>query len=317
MTFIVGGILLFVMCLLMIFNLFFAEKFYIQKKSSQIEMVYNDISRNYTDGFEKLQEGMGRFEDWYNLRIIIFDKEMKPLYNSRQMNLAGYKPEKGDFLFKFNKDIFSIKAKPKLTSGLKKDIVNLSLYSTFIYNEKTYYIAIETPMAAIEKSINVTNEFILYIALVSLLVGMLIVFIFTKKITNPIIEINNVAKEVCKMNFNIRANEDVPDDEIGRLARSINIMADRISSMITQLKNANAELKHDNELKLEIDKMRKEFIANVSHELRTPLTTMSSYLEALADGAWKDQEIAPILVPDGTTSPTSAVIEDRCAYVVL
>ena len=38
---------------------------------------------------------------------------------------------------------------------------------------------------------------------------------------------------------------------------------------------------------------RREFVANVSHELRTPLTTMSSYLEALADGAWQDEEIAP------------------------
>ncbi len=38
---------------------------------------------------------------------------------------------------------------------------------------------------------------------------------------------------------------------------------------------------------------RREFVANVSHELRTPLTTMRSYLEALAEGAWKDKEIAP------------------------
>ena len=35
------------------------------------------------------------------------------------------------------------------------------------------------------------------------------------------------------------------------------------------------------------------FVANVSHELRTPLTTMRSYLEALADGAWQDEKIAP------------------------
>jgi len=38
---------------------------------------------------------------------------------------------------------------------------------------------------------------------------------------------------------------------------------------------------------------RREFVANVSHELRTPLTTMRSYLEALADGSWQDENIAP------------------------
>ncbi|MFO6496594.1 MULTISPECIES: cell wall metabolism sensor histidine kinase WalK [Bacillus] len=43
----------------------------------------------------------------------------------------------------------------------------------------------------------------------------------------------------------------------------------------------------------QIDQERREFVANVSHELRTPLTTMRSYLEALAEGAWEDPNIAP------------------------
>ncbi|MGL4820657.1 MAG: cell wall metabolism sensor histidine kinase WalK [Bacilli bacterium] len=42
-----------------------------------------------------------------------------------------------------------------------------------------------------------------------------------------------------------------------------------------------------------IEQERRDFVANVSHELRTPLTTMRSYIEALAEGAWKDEHIAP------------------------
>ncbi len=40
------------------------------------------------------------------------------------------------------------------------------------------------------------------------------------------------------------------------------------------------------------EQMRKDFVANVSHELRTPLTTIKSYIEALEDGAIRDETIA-------------------------
>lgn len=50
---------------------------------------------------------------------------------------------------------------------------------------------------------------------------------------------------------------------------------------------------HDNTEQEKIDMERREFVSNVSHELRTPLTTMRSYLDALAEGAWRSEEIAP------------------------
>ena len=57
------------------------------------------------------------------------------------------------------------------------------------------------------------------------------------------------------------------------------------SGLIAVLSDVTEDEKVENE--------RREFVSNVSHELRTPLTTLRSYLEALADGAWQDQNLAP------------------------
>jgi len=69
---------------------------------------------------------------------------------------------------------------------------------------------------------------------------------------------------------------------------------------------------HDNTEQEKIELERREFVSNVSHELRTPLTTMRSYLEALAEGAWKDEEIAPsfIHVTQTETERMIRLVED-------
>ncbi|MGD6960143.1 cell wall metabolism sensor histidine kinase WalK [Rossellomorea aquimaris] len=64
---------------------------------------------------------------------------------------------------------------------------------------------------------------------------------------------------------------------------------------------------HDITEQQKIDLERREFVANVSHELRTPLTTMRSYLEALAEGAWQDENIAPQFL-DVTQNETERMI---------
>lgn len=50
---------------------------------------------------------------------------------------------------------------------------------------------------------------------------------------------------------------------------------------------------HDVTEQEKTEQERREFVSNVSHELRTPLTSMRSYIEALSEGAWKDEKIAP------------------------
>jgi two-component system phosphate regulon sensor histidine kinase PhoR len=46
---------------------------------------------------------------------------------------------------------------------------------------------------------------------------------------------------------------------------------------------------HDITRLKELEKVRRDFVANVSHELRTPLTMIKGYAETLVDGAWREE----------------------------
>ncbi|MDU0844190.1 cell wall metabolism sensor histidine kinase WalK [Staphylococcus sp.] len=61
----------------------------------------------------------------------------------------------------------------------------------------------------------------------------------------------------------------------------------------TEFVNGYIAVLHDVTEQQQVERERREFVANVSHELRTPLTSMNSYIEALEEGAWKDENLAP------------------------
>lgn len=69
---------------------------------------------------------------------------------------------------------------------------------------------------------------------------------------------------------------------------------------------------HDVTEQEKTDEERRQFVSNVSHELRTPLTSVRSYLEALEEGAWQDENIAPnfIQVTLGETDRMIRMIND-------
>ena len=57
------------------------------------------------------------------------------------------------------------------------------------------------------------------------------------------------------------------EDEVGQLSQQFNKLIKTINQQISELKN--------------VDKVRRDLIANVSHDLRTPITTLQGYLETL------------------------------------
>jgi signal transduction histidine kinase len=89
-----------------------------------------------------------------------------------------------------------------------------------------------------------------------------LVQLLARGLTRPLREMAHASRVLRKGRFDVRVSEG-GRDEVGELARAFNAMA--------------AEL-------AEVDRQRRDLVANVSHELRTPITALRAKLENVADG---------------------------------
>lgn len=99
-------------------------------------------------------------------------------------------------------------------------------------------------------------------ALVGLGVALISIQLLARGMTSPLREMARAATAMAKGDYSRRVTA-TSRDEVGDLARTFNQMASDLA---------------------EVDRFRKELIANVSHELRTPISALQAVLENIVDG---------------------------------
>jgi two-component system, OmpR family, sensor histidine kinase VicK len=203
---------------------------------------------------------------------------------SRKVKVYGY-DEIGQLAITFNNLTKRLQEAQATTEGERRKLSSVLSYMTdgvIATDRKGRVILINDPAA---KMLNVSRETVLSQPLVSLL-GLDENYTF-EDLSN---EQDSIILDYSTKEhpYILRANFSVIQKETGF-----------VNGIITVL--------HDITEQEKIDMERRDFVSNVSHELRTPLTTMRSYLEALADGAWQDEEIAPRFL-DVTQNETERMI---------
>src|SRR6202034_3468765 len=94
----------------------------------------------------------------------------------------------------------------------------------------------------------------------------------------PLEDVERTADSIAAGNLDQRVPGEDDTTEVGRLARALNVMWERIEVAFS------ARVASENRLK-ESDRHLRQFVADASHELRTPIAAVSAYAELFERGA--------------------------------
>lgn len=286
-------LLAFFICALWVFNNLYLQQYYIKNKKNLLKDNAQNIISIYNGQPNDIQDELDRTANITGSNIDIFDKDGKLLYKSSRRgpmgkNLEdnmkndlkdkGQQPPLSGFMGdKLNEDNDGqFKFETRTDSQLKVDFLTLT---TDLNNGDK--LSLRVPLVSIKESVDVANRFILMIGGIIVVLGSLLAFWFSKRFTKPIVEVNEIARNIAKFDFSQKCSIS-GKDEIGQLGQSINYLSGELNRAITELNIKNKKLEEDIEKERKIDEMRKEFVSSVSHELRTPLSLIQGYAEGLA-----------------------------------
>lgn len=265
-------------------NVAFLVKFFSNKQKNALIEQITAVSRLDLSDDTAVIKLLTEISEKHNFDIEIYDSRGLILYTTHGGQMMDFIQQNNDkFLMSHEKMI------PITTETLSDGIVFETAVRRFDQNEfllcrkqisDNVYAEVRVQKQLISNSASIANEFIVIISVVFLVIALIWVMIFAKQFSQPISQMNEITKDMAKLNFS-RKLQINRGDEIGQLAASVNELSVSLSEALDDLKSTNEKLRDEIELERQLDVMRKGFVANVSHELKTPISIISGYAEGL------------------------------------
>ncbi|HOP11892.1 MAG TPA: HAMP domain-containing sensor histidine kinase [Oscillospiraceae bacterium] len=278
--------------LTLLLNTILLPKYYQYQRESVLRECYVDIANAIYDRSTDMKLKLGAIESKSGVRIFISDKYYRIIYGNDNTYMFQSASEVISRKEAFSEDTTSDGIDTQYTIiemryDNNTDLKYLTLSGFLEYQDDYYCIWIDTTVEAINDSVRISNTFLIYSTLFTMVMAGVAFYFLSTRFVKPIQEINTVAKKITVLDFSDKLDVG-SKDEVGQLADSVNHLSSQLEATITDLQRANMQLKLDLLNRDKTDKMRKEFISNVSHELKTPLALILGYSEGLKVGINED-----------------------------
>lgn len=290
----ISGLILFFVLFSWLLNTQYLDRYYLSQKEDRLTASAAAINRVYHGNLQTISLELEKVERTTAINVMIMNSSYQQKYPAGSRFFGAPAPDR--WLERPKMLVTYIRANlPELKQGksLSITVSDPRMNSNFLYMvsllDNGDFLLLSTPLAAIKESAAIANRFFLFTGLLTIIIGSILIFFFSKQFTRPFIELNEIAQGMARLDFS-RKYPVKTDDEIGELGKSINCLSDQLDRSISGLREANEKLQADIEKERKIDEMRKEFVSSVSHELKTPIALIQGYAEGLKENVVIDEE---------------------------
>lgn len=288
-----AGMVICLLAILLIVNVKFLEPYYIRDKEMQFIHVYEELQEAVKKGTisnDEVQDELHVLCEKSNISYIVLDMDNEKLItnvhdtNMLKQQLSGYllnQAQKGGKVLDSTDNYQLMRS---------QDPWNQSEYiEMWGQLDDNVNFLIRSPVESIRESVALSNRFLIYVGMGTLIICMGLVWYFSRRITKPIQELAELSDRMANLDFEAKYTSG-GNNEIGELGDNFNRMSQKLEKAISELKQANNSLQQDIEQKEKMEQMRTEFMGNVSHELKTPIALIQGYAEGLKEGVNDDPE---------------------------
>ncbi|MDY5541397.1 MAG: HAMP domain-containing sensor histidine kinase [Lachnospiraceae bacterium] len=274
-------------------NNIFLEQYYMENKKRAMMDAYlqvNEAANEDTIGTETFEINLQNTLARGNISILVLDQSYHTVISSvNESNILGKRLLENIYNSSQRERTVLEETDRYTLCTLRDQFLNKDYLELWGSLDNGDLFILRSPVESIRESVEVSNRFLAYIGIAICLVGVIIIWFVSKRITEPILKLADISKRMSGLDFGVRY-EGKEKNELGVLGANINEMADKLETAISELKTANNELQRDIEKKTQVDEMRKEFLSNVSHELKTPIALIQGYAEGLQECINDDAE---------------------------
>ena len=273
----------FMLVLLWLFQTVFLESFYKAIKTQNIKSTAESIVRNIdNDDLDSLIENLSKRNDTC---IRIVDENFANLYsyesvaectihkmNVKDLSAMYEKAEEGggttfelisqdqwseEFWVKMEKKGWDV------PPPMRTKVENM-VYAQLVERSDgdTVMILLNSTITPVNSTVETLRVQLIYVTIILLVLCVGLALLLSRQISEPIIKINQSAKELAKGKYDTTF--------AGGGYREISELGDTLNYAAKELSK--------------VEGLRRELIANISHELKTPMTTIAGYTDGILDG---------------------------------